>query len=225
MDIREIKKQIRENGLLKTAEKVIDNIHQNDVYNSFITTDKKKVLKRAEELENKDNKNMNLYGIPVSIKDNIAVKDYKLTCGSNLLKNFRAPYNATVIERLEKEGAIIIGKTNMDEFASGSSGETSAFGATKNPKALKLIPGGSSSGSAAAVAGNFCDLALGSDTGGSIRNPASHCGVIGMKPSYSTVSRYGLIDLAMSFDQIGPIGNNIQDVKLLFNVIKGKDKK
>jgi len=141
------------------------------------------------------------------------------------LENYKAGYDATVIKKIKKEGGIIIGMTNMDEFASGSSGETSYFGPTKNPAAIALIPGGSSSGSAAAVAAGFCDMSLGSDTGGSIRNPASHCDIIGVKPSYGLVSRYGLIDLSMSLDQIGPFAKTVHDAALLLEVIAGHDEK
>lgn len=187
----------------------------------------KELLNQAKNIDHKIEKGKSgkLAGKIIAVKANINVKNMNISCASKTLENYKAPYSATVINKIEQEDGLIIGLTNMDEFACGSSGETSAFGTVKNPQALKLIPGGSSSGSAAAVSAKFCDLALGSDTGGSIRNPSSHCGVIGMKPSYSAVSRYGLIDLAMSFDQIGPIGNNISDVKLLFNIIKGKDKK
>lgn len=164
-----------------------------------------------------------LAGYVIAVKSNINVKGLNASCASLTLKDYTSPYNATVIKKLKDEDAVIIGMTNMDEFACGSSGETSAFKPTKNPAALDLIPGGSSSGSAAAVAAGFCDAALGSDTGGSIRNPTSHCGVIGLKPSYGLVSRYGLIDLAMSFDQIGPITKKINDAALLLDIIKGRD--
>jgi len=164
-----------------------------------------------------------LAGKIIAVKSNINVKGLNASCASITLKDYIAPYDATVIEKIKAEDGLIIGMTNMDEFAAGSSGETSAFGPVKNPQDLSLIPGGSSSGSAAAVSAGFCDMALGSDTGGSIRNPASHCGVVGLKPTYSSVSRYGLIDLSMSLDQIGCFAKSVEDVKLLFNVIKGKD--
>lgn len=166
-----------------------------------------------------------LAGKVIAVKANINVKGMNINCASKVLENYIAPYDASVIERIKKEDGLIIGIANMDEFACGSSGETSAFGFTRNPINLELIPGGSSSGSAAAVGAGFCDVSLGSDTGGSIRNPASHCGVIGVKPTYGLVSRYGLIDLAMSLDQIGVISKNVNDSLLLLNVIKGKDKK
>ncbi|MEM3405437.1 MAG: Asp-tRNA(Asn)/Glu-tRNA(Gln) amidotransferase subunit GatA [Candidatus Pacearchaeota archaeon] len=166
-----------------------------------------------------------LAGKIISVKSNIHVKGMICNCASRTLENYKAPYDATVIKKLKEEDGLIIGMCNMDEFACGSSGETSAFGVCKNPTALDLIPGGSSSGSAASVAADFCDISLGSDTGGSVRNPASHCGVIGVKPTYGLVSRYGLIDLSMSLDQISPITKNIEDAILILNVIKGKDEK
>jgi aspartyl-tRNA(Asn)/glutamyl-tRNA(Gln) amidotransferase subunit A len=159
----------------------------------------------------------------IAVKANINVKGLNASCGSKTLENYKAPYDATVVKKVKEAGGVIVGMANCDEFACGGSGETSAFGVTQNPVVPGLVPGGSSSGSAAAVAAGFCDMALGSDTGGSIRNPASHCGVVGLKPTYGSVSRYGLIDLSMSLDQIGPIARTVSDVELLFNVIKGKD--
>ena len=166
-----------------------------------------------------------LYGKIIAVKANINVKDIICSCASRTLENYKSGYDASVIEKIKAEDGLIIGMTNMDEFACGWSGETSAFGATQNPKALGKITGGSSSGSAAAVSAGFCDMALGSDTGGSIRNPASHCGVVGLKPSYGCVSRYGLIDMCMSFDQIGPLAGNVDDCALLLSVIAGKDER
>ncbi len=173
----------------------------------------------------KNNKKGKLSGKFIAVKSNINVKGLHASCASKVLEDYKAPYDATVIKKIKDEGGIIIGITNCDEFACGSSGETSAFGVCENPAALGLVPGGSSSGSAAAVAADFCDMALGSDTGGSIRNPASHCGVVGVKPTYGSVSRYGLIDLSMSLDQIGPFAKNIHDAALLLSVIQGKDEK
>jgi aspartyl-tRNA(Asn)/glutamyl-tRNA(Gln) amidotransferase subunit A len=197
--------------------------------NSFISLNPDALLESKEVDSNirrgKTCSELKLAGLAVAVKSNINVKGLNATCASKTLQNYKCPYSATVIEKIKEQGGIVIGMTNMDEFACGSSGETSFFGQTKNPKCPDRIPGGSSSGSAAALSANFCDLSLGSDTGGSIRNPASHCGVIGFKPSYGVVSRYGLIDLAMSLDQIGIFAKSIRDVKLLFEVISGQDEK
>lgn len=181
-------------------------------------------LREAREIDGKKRKGR-LYGYVFGVKSNINVKGMICNCASKTLENYRAPYDASVISKIREEDGVIIGTLNMDEFACGASGESSAFGACGNPAAPGKIPGGSSSGSAAAVAADFCDVSLGSDTGGSIRNPASHCGVVGVKPSYGLVSRYGLIDLSMSLDQIGVIGKNIEDAALVLDVIRGKDEK
>ena len=164
-----------------------------------------------------------LAGICFAVKSNISVRGMETNCASKVLEGYISPYNATVINKLITEDAIILGMVNMDEFASGASGETSAFGPTKNPQNPELISGGSSSGSAAAVSAELCDFAIGSDTGGSIRNPASHCGVTGLKPTYGAVSRYGLIDLSMSLDCIGTLTKTSEDARIIFNIIKGQD--
>ncbi len=181
-------------------------------------------LKEAEEVDKKikAKKAGRLAGLTFAIKANISVADMPVTCASKTLENYKGAFDADVIRRIKQEDGIIIGMANMDEFAAGISGETSAFGPTINPSAPERVPGGSSSGSAAAVAAGMCDLALGSDTGGSIRNPASHCGIFGLKPSYGRVSRFGLVDLAMSFDQIGPLGNDVYGCALLMEIIAGK---
>jgi aspartyl-tRNA(Asn)/glutamyl-tRNA(Gln) amidotransferase subunit A len=183
-------------------------------------------LKQAEEIDRRVKRGEDvgrLAGICVAIKSNICVNGLEVNCASETLKDWIAPYDATVIKKLKQEDAIVIGMVNMDEFACGASGESSAFGPTKSSVDSSLVPGGSSSGSAVAVSSDLCDFALGSDTGGSIRNPASHCGVFGLKPSYGAVSRYGLIDMCMSFDQIGPITKSIEDSELVYSILKGQD--
>lgn len=180
------------------------------------------LVDEAIVLDSKQNKGK-LAGKFIVVKSNILTKGMIANCASKVLEDFVSPYDSTVIRKIREQDGLIVGMANMDEFACGSSGENSAFSPCSNPSALGYIPGGSSSGSAAAVAAGFCDVALGSDTGGSIRNPASHCGVIGIKPSYGLVSRYGLIDLSMSLDQIGTLSKNIDDAFLVLDVIKGKD--
>ncbi|GBE19543.1 MAG TPA: Asp-tRNA(Asn)/Glu-tRNA(Gln) amidotransferase subunit GatA [Candidatus Pacearchaeota archaeon] len=217
---------------MTTFEKLklyLNDIDRNDQVgnkiNAFLKINRG-ALRYAQLIDDKIKKGQagRLAGQIIAVKANINVKGFNASCASKTLENYKAPYDATVIKKIKDEDGLIIGMTNMDEFACGSSGETSAFGPTKNPQSLDLIPGGSSSGSAAAVSARFCDMALGSDTGGSIRNPASHCGVVGIKPSYGSVSRYGLIDLSMSLDQIGPIAKTVQEAALLLDVIIGKDK-
>ncbi len=191
----------------------------------FVNSD---AVKEAKEIDRKislGEKVGKLAGIGVLVKSNICVKGMEVNCASKTLEGWKAPYDASVISYIRAEGGVILGMTNMDEFACGGSGETSAFGPCENPSAMGKIPGGSSSGSAVSVAKGFCDFALGSDTGGSIRNPASHCGVVGVKPSYGRVSRYGLIDLAMSFDQIGPLTKNVEDSAYVLDVLSRRDEK
>ena len=163
------------------------------------------------------------YGFPISIKDNICITGSKTTCASKILENFVAPYTATVVDKLQNEDAVITGKTNLDEFAMGLTTEFSAYGPTKNPWNLKYVPGGSSGGSAASVAADECLASLGSDTGGSVRNPASFCSVVGLKPTYGLISRYGLISYANSIEQIGPVTKTVKDCGFLLNIIAGQD--
>src|SRR6056297_1663796 len=198
---------------------------KNPEINAFTAYDEDSVLKQAADLQKKidSGKAGQLAGAVVGVKDVISEKGKKLTCSSNILENFEAVYNATVIDKLHSQDALLIGRLNMDEFAMGSSTENSIHGSTKNPHDVSKVPGGSSGGSAAAVAAGMCNVSLGSDTGGSIRQPASYCGVVGLKPTYSRVSRYGLVAYASSFDSIGPFAHNVTDAAVLLEHISGHD--
>jgi aspartyl-tRNA(Asn)/glutamyl-tRNA(Gln) amidotransferase subunit A len=203
----------------------LNRIEEKKHLNAFNFVFKEEAIKIAEKIEEKikSGKHGKLAGAVIAIKDVLAYKDHPLTCSSNILKNFTSIYTATTVQKLIDEDAIIIGKTNCDEFAMGSSNENSAFGPVLNPIDESLVPGGSSGGSAAAVAADLCDASIGTDTGGSIRQPAAFCGLYGLKPTYGRVSRFGLTAFASSFDTIGPFAKNIEDIALIMNVISGKD--
>ena len=217
-------------GEVSAREIVQDKINRikelDSTLNSFLTVNSEQALKQAELIDNLRSSGENLpplAGIPLAVKDNLCTKGLKTTCASKILANFVPPYESTVTKRLLDSGMIMLGKTNMDEFAMGSSTETSAYGPTLNPWNITKVPGGSSGGSAASVAAGLCFGSLGSDTGGSIRQPASFCGVVGIKPTYGRVSRWGLIAFASSLDQVGPFTNNVSDAAEILQVISGKD--
>ena len=219
------KKEITSEEIVKSYLDRIDE-KEKDVQAFVTVEDKEKVIDEAKKADEKMKSGRTpLEGIPVGIKDNMCTKGVKTTCSSKMLENFVAPYDATVVEKLKENGMISLGKLNMDEFAMGGSTEYSYFHKTYNPWDLNRVPGGSSGGSAAAVAANLVPWALGSDTGGSIRQPASLCGVVGLKPTYGLVSRYGLVAFASSLDQIGPLTKDVTDAAILLNVIAGHDKK
>ncbi len=215
--------------VIEAAEAVLANIEKKEPhYHCFITVDQDEVRKKAAVIQARiDSGELTgpLAGVPVAVKDNMCMPGMPTTCASKMLYNFVPPYTAEAVLKLEEAGTLIIGKANMDEFAMGSTTETSAYGETRNPWNEAHVPGGSSGGSAAAVAAEECFFALGSDTGGSIRQPASHCGVVGMKPTYGTVSRYGLIAYGSSLDQIGPISKNVADCAAIMEVIAEYDEK
>ena len=227
LDYTQIRQKIfnREISCVEITERYLQNIDSGRDLNAFITVLQDSALDRARHIDEKIEKGQagELAGLVLGIKDLIVMRDAPTTCGSQILSNFISPYNAAVIEKLEAQDAIFIGKTNMDEFGMGSSSESSYFGAVKNPRDRERVPGGSSGGSAAAVGGNMCMAALGTDTGGSIRQPASFCGVVGLKPTYGRVSRYGLVAYASSLDQIGPFTKSVADAALLMNAIAGHD--
>jgi aspartyl-tRNA(Asn)/glutamyl-tRNA(Gln) amidotransferase subunit A len=229
LTIKDIKNGLKkkEFSTLELCNFFLEKIKKEDKkIGSFLTLTEELAISQAKEID-KMIKNKTqlppLAGVPTAIKDNILVKGTKCTAASKILKDYISPFDATVVKKLKEAGAVILGKTNLDEFAMGSSTENSAFFPTRNPFDPERVPGGSSGGSAAAVASNFCVFALGSDTGGSIRQPASFCKIYGLKPTYGSVSRFGLIAFASSLDQIGPLAKNTKDCETVFNVIQGKD--
>lgn len=226
LEIVEINKLLKEKKVkvLDLVLEAFDRVEENKDLNAFITLNKEDAIEKAKELDTKEVDNI-LYGIPIALKDNIITKDLLTTCGSKMLSNFVPIYDAFVVELIKKNNMVIIGKLNMDEFAMGSSNRTSFYGPVKNPYDKTLVSGGSSGGSAACVASNITPLALGTDTGGSIRQPSSFCGIVGLKPTYGRVSRYGLTSFASSLDQIGPMSRNVYENALLLNVICKKDER
>lgn len=223
-------RQALQNNELTVSEAVtgfLKRIEENKHLNAFLEVYSEESISRAKEVDEriKSGKAGRLAGVVIGLKDNICFKGHKVSAASKILEGFESLYSSTVVERLLAEDAIIIGRLNCDEFAMGSSNENSAFGNVKNPLDTERVPGGSSGGSAAAVAANLCHVALGSDTGGSIRQPASFCGIVGLKPTYGRVSRYGLIAYASSFDQIGPLTRNVEDAAIILSIIAGKDVK
>jgi aspartyl-tRNA(Asn)/glutamyl-tRNA(Gln) amidotransferase subunit A len=228
LSIEELHSMIKsgKTGYSEIAESVFSRIDTvEDRVRAYVTLNEEEAISQAKEADKNAGSNDNnaLFSMPLAIKDNICTKGVKTTCSSAILKNFIPPYESSVTEKLKEQRYILTGKTNLDEFAMGSSTENSAFGHTRNPWDLERVPGGSSGGSAAAVAADECIAALGSDTGGSIRQPAAFCGVVGLKPTYGRVSRYGLVAFASSLDQIGPITKNVKDSAILLNAIAGHD--
>lgn len=220
------KKELSSREIVEAHIKKIDE--QEPQVNAFITLDKENALKEANRIDEKIARGERLEvlaGLPIGIKDNIVTKNLRTTCASKMLEDFIPPYDATVVENIRKQDGIIIGKNNLDEFAMGASTESSYFGKTRNPIDLNLVPGGSSGGSAAAVAANEVPLSLGTDTGGSVRQPASFCGVVGIKPTYGVVSRYGVVPMANTLDQVGSFGRDVRDAVLMLNAVKGYDRR
>ena len=225
MSITDVLRRVEEASAEDVVAEHLEQIRKSK-FNTFITVAEDQSLRRARLIDSGESKSGGrLSGVPIAIKDNMSTTGILTTCASHILDGYIPPYDATVVERLYAEGAIVIGKTNMDEFAMGTSTESSYYGPTRNPHNPDCVPGGSSGGSAATVAAGEVAISLGSDTGGSVRCPASFCGVVGLKPTYGAVSRYGLISYANSLEQIGPIASNVEDVAFLYSIIAGYDPK
>ena len=213
----------------EVTREFLDNIKEKDgEINAYITVTEEMAMKKAKEVDEKfhNREEMSpLAGIPISIKDNISVKNVKMTCASRMLENYTAPYDATLVKKIKNNDGIILGKVNMDEFAMGATTRTSYFGVTKNPLDTRRVSGGSSGGSAASVSANMAAISIGTDTGGSVRQPSSFCKTVGMKPTYGSISRFGVASMANTFDQAGVIANDVRDLAMMFNVIEGRDEK
>lgn len=207
----------------------LDKIKEKDKdINAYITVTEEMALKQAKKVDEKfhNREEMSpLAGVPISVKDNISVKNVKMTCGSKMLENYIAPYDASLVKKIKDNDGVILGKVNLDEFAMGASTRTSYFGVTKNPLDLTRVSGGSSGGSAASVSANMAAISIGTDTGGSVRQPSSFCNTVGMKPTYGSISRYGISTMANTFDQAGVVANDVRDLTTMFNVIEGRDEK
>ena len=229
--VEEIRNQFlnKEVTVYDYTRQVLDKLKEdNKEINAYISILEDQALERARALDEKLEKGEKpgaLFGVPVSIKDNIAIKDTKMTCGSKMLENFYPPYQASLVDKILAEDAVIVGKTNLDEFAMGADTKTSYFGVTRNPLDPSRVAGGSSGGAGASVAMGSCVLAVGTDTGGSVRQPASLCGLVGMKPTYGSISRFGVATMANTFDQPGVIGNKVEDVQKLLSIMEGSDSK
>ena len=224
LSIEEINKLLKEKKVTPTdlVNECFERIEANEDLKAFITLDKEGALKTAKELEGKEVDNI-LFGIPIAVKDNICTLDLQTTAGSHILEGFVPIYDATLIKKVKEKNMIIVGKTSMDEFGMGSSSRTCYYGAPRNPWNKNKIPGGSSGGSASAVSARLVPFALGTDTGGSIRQPSSYCGIVGMRPTYGRVSRFGVIAFASSLDQVGTMARNVRENAELLNILCGRD--
>ena len=213
----------------EVTREFLDNIKEKDgEINAYITVTEEMAMKKAKEVDEKFHNREEvspLAGVPISIKDNISVKDVKMTCASRMLENYISPYDATLVKKIKNNDGVILGKVNMDEFAMGATTRTSYFGVTKNPLDTRRVSGGSSGGSAASVSANMAAISIGTDTGGSVRQPSSFCKTVGMKPTYGSISRFGVASMANTFDQAGVIANDVRDLAMMFNVIEGRDEK